>query len=563
MKKLKRKRFVVSCLVLVAVAVLSLPVDATAQKVNDVNIVEDPNLLAELQMPGTIEGTGTYFEVNDSNYLNITFESSEPVHLSLESVPEMVVMDINAASDANWTEITLTGFEPSTTYYKYEDDYHNEVAFTTDLYGTYTFTQDLSEPHLVFIQPEAGTIFIPSDTSVGTWDPITRTYTLTTDVYETIQIDEDDLTLDGAGYTMTALATLDYGVYLYGRTGVTIKNLNIRNFRYGILLAYSTGNTLTGNTTSNNWRGIYLRYSSGNTLIDNTTSNTHQYGILLVRSSSNTLTANSAISSYAYGIHLYNSHNNEVYNNNFIANSQQAYVRASSGNVFNLDSPTGGNYWSDWTSPDNDGDGFVDSPYVFTGGQDNLPWTVQDGWLAVAPTWPDGSTLTASDVSLTSLTLTWTPAEHNVGVSEYMVFHDEGLMGTVDGTVTTCEIVDLDPNTEYIFMVEACDGEGNCSTDGPSAAVRTLTPVEATGQLAVEVLALNLQEGIENSLDVKLDTVLKSLDDLNTNNDVAAINSLQAFINAVEAQRGHKISEADADGLIVAAQETIAVLSAE
>jgi len=42
-----------------------------------------------------------------------------------------------------------------------------------------------------------------------------------------------------------------------------------------------------------------------------------------------------------------------------------------------------------------------------------------------------------------------------------------------------------------------------------------------------------------------------------------AINTLEAFINAVEAQRGNKIQEADADTLIAAALEIINLLSAE
>jgi len=37
---------------------------------------------------------------------------------------------------------------------------------------------------------------------------------------------------------------------------------------------------------------------------------------------------------------------------------------------------------------------------------------------------------------------------------------------------------------------------------------------------------LNLQSGIENGLDAKLDAALKAIDDLNENNDVAAINTL-------------------------------------
>ena len=81
--------------------------------------------------------------------------------------------------------------------------------------------------------------------------------------------------------------------------------------------------------------------------------------------------------------------------------------------------------------------------------------------------------------------------------------------------------------------------------------------------LAQKVIALNLQKGISNSLDAKLYAALQALDDLNENNDVAAINTLQAFINAVEAQRGKKISQEDADDLIAAAQEIIDLLVAE
>jgi hypothetical protein len=181
--------------------------------------------------------------------------------------------------------------------------------------------------------------------------------------------------------------------------------------------------------------------------------------------------------------------------------------------------------------------------------------------VVVAPTWPDGSTLTAWAVGLMRLTLTWTPAQHDVGVAVYLLFEDGMQIGTIPGTDTSCEVTGLDPNMEYTFNVEACDGQDNCSTDGPSVTVRTLTPVGAIQGLAIHVMTLNLQHGIENSLDAKLEAAVQALDDVNNNNDVAAINSLQAFINAVEAQRGNKISDADADALIAAAQEIIAVLN--
>lgn len=91
----------------------------------------------------------------------------------------------------------------------------------------------------------------------------------------------------------------------------------------------------------------------------------------------------------------------------------------------------------------------------------------------------------------------------------------------------------------------------------------TLTKSVDVVDLAQDVIALNLQEGISNSLDAKLEAAMQALDDINENNDVAAINTLEAFINAVEAQRGNKISEADADALIASAQEIIELLSME
>ena len=250
---------------------------------------------------------------------------------------------------------------------------------------------------------------IPSDLSIGTWDSANRIYTLNTNVSETIQIDEDNLTLDGAGYTVTGAGSGN-GVYLYQRSNVTITNLTVEGFYNGIHLYYncqyntltcntasnnntgiflydnSNNNTLTGNTTaSNDSYGIYLLSSSTNTLTGNSVSNNSSTGIYLLTSSGNTLTGNT-VASNPVGIYLHSSSTNLIYNNNFIDNNLQAYVFYGGGNDFNQPPPTGGNYWSDWTSPDvAPEDGFVDLPYVFNGGQDDLPWTEMDGWPQPEP----------------------------------------------------------------------------------------------------------------------------------------------------------------------------------
>jgi len=376
---------------------------------------------------------------------------------------------------------------------------------------------------------DAPPISIPTDTSIGTWDSDNRIYTLTQDVPQCIQIDEDDLILDGAGHKVVGPGS-GVGVSLSGRTGVTVKNLKVMSFLQGIylwscsnctmtsnnssdnaisgitlwesnnnnnlisntcnsnnkgpynvgdgiLLAFSSGNilsnnvcnsnhtgiafmqsehnTLTGNTASgNSWGiwfysgsfsgsnnnnltgntcnsndtggiglatgdnntfsnnscnlnasiGIHVSFCTNNNLSDNTCNYNNSIGIQVWNANYNTLTGNIAsnnsrgisltdagnnntivgntVSNNSRGIQLTNSSHNQIYNNNFIGNSTQARVDgSSSGNVFNMDKPTGGNFWSNWTTPDADHDCFVDIPYTFTVGQDNYPWVLQDGWL--------------------------------------------------------------------------------------------------------------------------------------------------------------------------------------
>lgn len=101
------------------------------------------------------------------------------------------------------------------------------------------------------------------------------------------------------------------------------------------------------------------------------------------------------------------------------------------------------------------------------------------------------------------------------------------------------------------------DPDGTRADIGAYPFFQTQTPVEAVEELVDTVEVFNLQQGIQNSLDAKLDAALNTLGDLNENNDAAAINSLQAFINAVEAQRGNQITNEQADELVSMTQDII------
>ncbi len=88
-----------------------------------------------------------------------------------------------------------------------------------------------------------------------------------------------------------------------------------------------------------------------------------------------------------------------------------------------------------------------------------------------APLWPGGSTITASNVGETGLTLIWSDATDNVGVTQYRVYQNGNPVATVVGT--SCNVTGLTKNTSYTFKVEACDASGNWSASGPSVTVTT------------------------------------------------------------------------------------------
>jgi hypothetical protein len=86
------------------------------------------------------------------------------------------------------------------------------------------------------------------------------------------------------------------------------------------------------------------------------------------------------------------------------------------------------------------------------------------------------------------------------------------------------------------------------------------TPSEQIEGLTSLVLEINIQSGVSNALDSKLDSALAALDDSNEKNDGAALNSMYAFCNSVSAQSGKKITEAQADQLFAAANGIISSL---
>jgi len=89
------------------------------------------------------------------------------------------------------------------------------------------------------------------------------------------------------------------------------------------------------------------------------------------------------------------------------------------------------------------------------------------------PTWPIGSQLTVSNVEETGLTLTWTAAVDDKGVTAYRIYRDGEVIATVQGDVLTYDVTGLIADKCYNFRVEAGDADNNWTFLGLAALVCT------------------------------------------------------------------------------------------
>src|SRR5690606_5937000 len=94
---------------------------------------------------------------------------------------------------------------------------------------------------------------------------------------------------------------------------------------------------------------------------------------------------------------------------------------------------------------------------------------------AEAPVWPEGSSVTVTEVTYSSAKLNWSFAEDNVGVTAYRIYLDNAPIDTVSASVYNYDLAGLSAGTTYNVKVEAGDAAGNWSVDGPTATFTTVS----------------------------------------------------------------------------------------
>lgn len=271
------------------------------------------------------------------------------------------------------------------------------------------------------VQAES-TIYIRADGSVEETSKIQRDgdiYTLISDISGSIVVERDNVVLNGAGYRLQGDGN-ENGITLSDINYVTVKNLKLSTFNIGIVVMRSGSNKILENTITDSFRGLDLTASTSNIVSGNYIAN-NTYGIALENKdniiNNNTITNNSDAGIFIYGagyniifgnnltnnsngiylsVSSYNgifennitdnnggmyfeqSSHNSIYSNNFVNNNPQIFTDTDSVNDWNITVAGKGNYWSDYTGTDNDGDGFGDTPYVIDeNNQDNYPLTTE------------------------------------------------------------------------------------------------------------------------------------------------------------------------------------------
>jgi parallel beta-helix repeat protein len=191
-----------------------------------------------------------------------------------------------------------------------------------------------------------------------------------------IVIERDGITLDGAGYTVYgANAPSSKGVHVTACNGIIIRNIAVDTFESGIILEQSTYSTVSANKVAHAHNGVGCwGYSDHNNIVGNNITSSNRAAIWIVGCSYTKVTNNNITGSGVYGIDLERCSSTTIFHNNFVNNPQQVFSYDSQS-IWDNGLPSGGNYWSDYTGIDSNGDGIGDTPYTINASNiDHHPW---------------------------------------------------------------------------------------------------------------------------------------------------------------------------------------------
>jgi parallel beta-helix repeat protein len=228
---------------------------------------------------------------------------------------------------------------------------------------------------------------------------------------------------------------------------VNTSGFTIQNGNDGINF-HSDYNTISNTIFVSNRNGVIIAtFRQDNIVINNIIDSNIQYAVVTDRADNNIIVGNSISNCGIRGIYLYHdSDGNHIYHNNIFSNTENARDEGSN-NVWDDNYPSGGNYWDDYTGADGNGDGIGDTPYTFSGGQDNYPLMTKYG-----PPHADYNYIKNGRTVIFNASLSY---DYNGEITSYEWVFGDGYTGT--GMVISHTYTNYGT---YIVTLEVTDDDG-------------------------------------------------------------------------------------------------------
>ena len=167
------------------------------------------------------------------------------------------------------------------------------------------------------------------------------------------------------------------GIGLWDTDGADVEGNTLSSSTFGyqhlMPIYFCSDVRVVDNTLTDSWSGLYVFSTSNIEVSGNTASDMVKDGMSIGYSAGILVTGN-VFGGNGVGLSLERCSLAGVHHNDFLGNDVQAMDIDGTDNLWDGGYPGGGNYWSDYTGTDADGDGIGDTPYILeTGAQDRYP----------------------------------------------------------------------------------------------------------------------------------------------------------------------------------------------
>ncbi len=182
------------------------------------------------------------------------------------------------------------------------------------------------------------------------------------------------------------------GIFVNSSRKNSFRNNRFEDLRFAVHYMYANDSDVTGNLSIGNHLGFAIMFSSRVSIVRNTSINDRDHGIMLNYANSSELKGNLVRNGGEKCLFMYNANKNVMQHNHFegcqigihfTAGSERNEIIGNSfvGNrtqvkfVGSRDHRWSGNYWSDHSAYDVNGDGIADQPFRPNDAMDQVLWT--------------------------------------------------------------------------------------------------------------------------------------------------------------------------------------------